>query len=101
MKGWLLEVLIKKFGPSAIRGGILGLSGLLVAKHELLSPLGIIYDTATNILTINFDHLSMWAMAILPALGAGLIKILNHHVDEAAKPLLKKEAGAIPDAIKK
>lgn len=88
IKKWAIEIAIKKFGPSAVRGAILGISGFVAAKHELLAPLGIIYDAATHILTVNFDKLSLWAVAGLPAVGAGVIKIMNHHVDQAVKPLV-------------
>lgn len=90
LKGWLINVAIKKFGPSAVRGAILGLGGWVAAKEGLLAPLGIIYDAATHILTINLDTLSIWAVAGLPAIGAGIIKVLNHHADEVAAPLVAK-----------
>jgi hypothetical protein len=85
LKGWLIDVAIKKFGPSAIRGAILGLGGFLAAKSGLLSSFGIVYDQATHILTINLDAISLLAVAGLPAVGAGVIKVLNHQADEAVK----------------
>ena len=88
LKGWLINVAIKKFGPSAVRGAILGLGGWVAAKEGLLAPLGIIYDAATHILTINLDTLSIWAVAGLPALGAGVIKVLNHEGNVVVKKVL-------------
>lgn len=90
LKGWLINVAIKKFGPSAVRGAILGLGGWLAAKEGLLSAFGIVYDKTSHILTINLDSLSMLAVAGLPALGAGVIKVLNHHADVVAAPLVAK-----------
>lgn len=87
-KNWVVQILIKKFGPSAVRGAILGLVGWVAAKEGLLTPLGIIYDTATHILTINLDTLSIWAVAGLPALGAGVIKVLNHEGNVVVKKVL-------------
>ena len=52
LKGWLINVAIKKFGPSAVRGAILGLGGFLAAKEGLLSTFGIVYDKASHILTV-------------------------------------------------
>lgn len=88
LKVWAIEVGIKKFGPSAVRGAILGLTGFLAARHELLAPLGIVYTQATNILTIDFNVMSIWAVAALPAIGAGVIKILNHQGNEAVKAVI-------------
>lgn len=90
IKLWLIEVGIKKFGPSAVRGAILGIGGWVVAKEGILAPLGILYDQTTHILTIHLDTLSIWAVAGLPALGAGLIKVANHHADQAAAPIVAK-----------
>lgn len=89
LKGWLINVVIKKFGPSAVRGAILGLTGFLAARHELLAPLGIVYTQTTNILTIDFNIMSIWAVAALPAIGAGIIKILNHQSNEAVKSMIQ------------
>lgn len=91
LKGWLINVAIKKFGPSAVRGAILGLGGFLAAKEGLLSTFGIVYDKASHILTVNLDALSLIAVAGLPALGAGVIKVLNHHTDEAVKAVVNPE----------
>lgn len=68
----------------------MGLGGWLAAKEGLLSTFGIVYDKASHILTINLDTLSLLAVAGLPALGAGVIKVLNHHADEVAAPLVAK-----------
>jgi len=90
MKGWIIDVLVKKFGPSAIRGAILGFGAWLATREGLLSAVGIIYDKATHIVTINLDTLSIWAIAGLPAIGAGVIKVLNHHADEVVNPSIEK-----------
>ena len=83
LKEWLINVAIKKFGPSAIRGAILGLGSFLAAKEGLLSTFGIVYDKTSHILTVNLDTLSLLGVAALPAVGAGVIIVLNHHADEA------------------
>lgn len=90
LKGYLINVAIKKFGPSAVRGAILGLGTWLATKEGFLTALGILYDKTTHIVTINLDTLSIWAIAGLPAIGAGVIKVLNHHADEVAAPLVAK-----------
>lgn len=88
VKGWLIDIAIKKFGPSAIRGAVLGIAGFFAARHEILEPLGIMFDAATNILTVDFNKVSVWAIAALPAIGAGVIKVLNHEGNVVAKKVL-------------
>ena len=97
LKTWVIDVLIKKFGPSAVRGAVLGIASWLVAKHEMLAPLGIVYDAATHILTVNLDTLSVWGVAAIPAIGAGVIKVLNHHTDEAVKAVLPTPKADAPN----
>lgn len=88
VKGWLIDIGIKKFGPSAVRGAVLGIAGFFAARQEILEPLGIMFDAATNILTIDFNRVSIWAIAALPAIGAGVIKVLNHEGNVAVKAVL-------------
>lgn len=88
LKGWLVDVLLKKFGPSAIRGAILGLGGFLAAKEGVLSAFGIVYDKTSHILAINLDTLSLLGVAAIPALGAGLIKIINHEGNAIVKTVV-------------
>lgn len=78
LKNWLIEVVVKKMGPSAIRGAILGLAGFLAAKEGALGAFGIVYDTSAHIITISLDKLNLALVALLPAAGAAVIKLLNH-----------------------
>jgi len=97
IKGWLIDVGIKKMGPSAIRGALLGLGGWVIAKHEMLVPFGISYDAATHIISINLDTANIALVALLPAIGASVIKLLNHHASEIVVPK-KDENPSIPKA---
>ena len=86
MKNWLLEVGLKTFGPSAVRGAVLGIGGFLAAKSGALEPFGVLYDTATHIVTIHLDKLNLAFVALLPALGAGLIKVTQKQTTDIVKP---------------
>lgn len=88
LKQWLIEVAVKKMGPSAIRGAILGLFGWLMAKEGMLSSFGVVLDQATHTITIHLDQLNMVLVAGLPAALAAVIKMLNHHADTAVKAIL-------------
>src|SRR5262245_41349917 len=48
LKVWLVEVGVKKMGPSAIRGAILGLFGWLMTKEGLLASFGIVSDATAH-----------------------------------------------------
>lgn len=83
IKGWLLEVGLKKLGPSAIRGAVLGLSGWLIAREGLLAPFGIVSDAVTHTTTIYWDRLNLALIASFPALLAAAIKLVNHQAVQA------------------
>lgn len=78
MKDWLMEVGVKTFGPSAIRGAILGVSGWLLMKNNALAPFGIVSDAAQHLTTIYWDKLSVAAITALPAIIAGAVKMVQH-----------------------
>lgn len=88
LKGWILEVAVKKMGPSAIRGGILGISGWLLTRNNFLEPFGILSDAQAHVTIINWDKLNIALIALLPAVLAAVIKLLNHQGQE----LLPKKA---------
>ncbi len=89
MKEWLINFGIKmgidKAGPSAIRGGFLGVIGWLVIKNNLIP--GINTDAATHITTIAWDQVQTWAIAGLPAVTAFAIKFLQVHTTTAVKAM--------------
>ena len=88
LKQWVIEVAVKKMGPSAIRGAILGIFGWILAKQGALAYFGIVADQAAHTITINLDQLSMFLIAGLPAALAATIKMVNHHADEVVLPVI-------------
>lgn len=86
MKSWLIETVFKTFGPSAIRGAILGLAGWLMARENLLSAFGIVSDAAAKTTTIHWEQLSMAVILALPALIAGIVKVTQK---EGSKAVVK------------
>lgn len=97
LKEWVLEIGIKKLGPSAIRGAILGLSGWLVTKQNLLAAFGVISDAAAHTTTIHWDQFSTALIVGLPAITAAAVKLLNHHAvatikgePQSGDPVLEK-----------
>ena len=96
MKKWLIEVGLKTFGPSAIRGAVLGIAGWLMAKGGMLEPFGIVSDAALNITTIYWDKLSIALVAVIPAIGAGLIKVTQKQGTEVAQKVLPQKTEEPP-----
>ena len=91
VKDWLLEVGVKTFGPSAIRGAILGISGWLLAKEGVLSSFGIVSDATAHTTTIFWDKLSVALIVGLPAIIAGVIKTTQHQATQLiTKPTEEK-----------
>ena len=88
IKDWLIEMVIKQMGPSAIRNVILFIAGWLTIHSGILDPLGIHYDATKQLMTIDFSTMTTWLSTIgLSAGGAALIKLLNH---QSANIILKQ-----------
>lgn len=97
MKDWLIEAGLKTFGPSAIRGAVLGISGWLLVRSDMLDKFGIVSDAAQHITTIHWDKLSMAAIAALPAILAGAIKLMQYHGTQAVQAVTQPK-GETPNA---
>lgn len=69
LKTWLVEVGIKKMGPSLIKGAMGAGLAYLAAKQGLLAQFGVVYDAAAQTLTLHLDTLQGWILAS----GTGLI----------------------------
>ena len=76
IKQFLIEVAVKKMGPSAIRGACLGLIGWLAMKNNLVP--GVHTDAVSHVTTIAWDQVSGWLIAGIPAGLAAVIKLVNH-----------------------
>lgn len=86
LKAWLVET----WGPSAIRGAVLGLFGILIAHTEILSKFGIVSDAAAQTTTIHWKVASNVIVPIVIAVLAGFIK--TGHV------MITKPQGGKPNA---
>jgi hypothetical protein len=87
VKLWVSEVLIKKLGPSAIRGAILALTTLLVAHANMLGSYGVIYDASAGTITLNLGKLSLAIILGLPALIAAILKLVSHQGSQLSIPV--------------
>ena len=78
-KTWVVQVGVKKLGPSFLRAAIASI-GLFMAAHAgLLSALGVVYDSVSHTITLNLDTLSTWVIAAVPGLITALLALIQHH----------------------
>lgn len=70
LKTWLIET----WGPSAIRGVILGAFGVLVSHASTLARFGIVTDSVAHTTTIHWTTASDVLVPIVVAIAAGFIK---------------------------
>ena len=76
IKAWVVDT----WGPSALRGGVLGICGMLIAHTTLLSKFGIVTDAVTNTTTIHWTKLSDAAVPIIVAVIAGFIYLAKDKI---------------------
>lgn len=82
-KTWLLEVGLKKMGPSLLKTGLAALVGLLAAHQGMLTSLGIVYDATAQTVTLHLDALQTWLLAGGMGLITALMTASQHHVEAA------------------
>ena len=94
IKLWIINVGIKKLGPSFIRAALAWVIALVAAHQGILATFGIIYDKAANTLTLHLGTLEGWL------LGAGLgvitaaLAAAQHHTEAVItkKPEVQEQA---------
>ena len=100
IKLYVTEVLIKKLGPSALRGAILALTTFLIAHADMLGNWGVIYDGSAHTITLNLDKLSIALVLGLPALIAAVLKLISHTAKPTVEVPIQGQVQASPTATK-
>ena len=85
LKGWLVEVAIKKMGPSAIRAILAAGLGFIAAHAGWLEGLGVVYDKATNDLVIHLTKTTEWLVALGLGTATAFLRAGQYHAVEAKK----------------
>ena len=89
LKTWLVEVALKKVGPTATAAGISALFGLLAAHQGLLETWGITFGTwplqwatqpSGHVIVIELDTISTGLIALLVAGASAFFAASQHHV---------------------
>lgn len=79
IKSWVINVAIRKMGPSAIRAALAAFVAILVAHAGLLEKFGVVYDQATNTLMLHLSALQEWADVSGLGLIAAAFMAAQHH----------------------
>lgn len=79
LKVWLIEVGLKKMGPSLIRAAIAGGLGLIAAHANVLANFGIVYDKVAGTITLHLDTLDVWLMTVGLGTITALLTAAQHH----------------------
>jgi len=78
-KTWLIEVAIKKMGPSLIKGAIAAGVGVMAAHQGLLNSLGITWDGSGHVIQIDTDILSSWLLVAGSGSIMAFLTAIQHH----------------------
>lgn len=85
LKEWVIQVGIKKMGPSLVKGAIAALVGLMMAHQGILDALGVSYDKAGNTIDINLTTLSIWVVSLMTGGMTAIFTAIQHHTEAAIK----------------
>lgn len=78
-KTYLIEVVLKKFVPSAVKGVLAWGVGYMVAHAEMLQQMGVVYVPTTRDIVVHLEVFSPWAGAAIVGVLMGLFTLLQHH----------------------
>ncbi len=93
MKDWLIQTALKKFGPSALRAGVVALLTALTAYSGVLEKWGVIVDKVARTITIHFDTLEVVVLGLVMAAIGGIVKVA-----QPEKPVMPKIKDTPPAA---
>ena len=79
LKTWVVEVFIKKLGPSFLRSGIASLGVVLAAHAGLLTAMGITYDAVKHVISVDLNVLSDWLIFAGPGGLTAFLALVQHH----------------------
>jgi hypothetical protein len=83
LKEWIIEVGIKKMGPSLVKGAVAALVGIMMAHQGFLDALGISYDKPGNTIDINLTTFSVWVVTMMTGGLTALFTAIQHHTQAA------------------
>lgn len=83
LKIYLVEVVLKKYGPSFIKGA-LGAVCLYISAHTgIMEAIGIGYDPSDNTITLEISKFSAWLLAGGTGVIMAAFTAIQHHAGAA------------------
>jgi len=83
LKIYLIEVVIKKYGPSFIKGAIGAICTYILAHAGITDAIGLSYDPSDNTITLEISKFTAWAIAGGSGLLMAILTALQHHTEAA------------------
>lgn len=96
LKIWLVQVGIKKLGPSLIRAALAWIVALFAAHAGMLATFGIVYDKVANTLTLHIGTLESWLLGVGLGLITASLAAAQHHTGEAIKKAVTPPSAEAP-----
>lgn len=92
VKTWLLEVALKKLVPSLLRGALAAMAAFLMAHANVLAHFGVSYDSAKEVLSVDFGTLKVILGSLMVGGIASALRLVQHHTEATVKG--EPQAGA-------
>ena len=83
MKDWLVNIGLQKLGPSAIRAALAAFIGIVLAHQGMLAKFGVVYDQASNTLSLHLSTLQEWCDVTGLGMIAAALMAIQHHTTAA------------------
>lgn len=83
IKLWLINVGLKKMGPSLIRAALAFFVGIMAAHAGILATLGVVYDATAKTVTLHIDTLQTWLLGGGLGLITAALTAAQHHTTAA------------------
>lgn len=79
IKLWFINIGLKQMGPSLIRAAVAFVVATVAAHTGALAHFGVIYDKASNTLTLHINALQDWMLGGGLGLIAAFLTAAQHH----------------------
>lgn len=83
IKLWLMNVGLKQMGPSLVRAALAWVVAMLAAHAGMLETFGLIYDKASQTVTLHLDTLQTWLIGGGLGLVTAFLTAAQHHTAAA------------------
>lgn len=84
-KAWLIQVGIKKMGPSLIRAALAWVVALIAAHSGMLETFGVVYDKVAHTVTLHIDTLESWLLGGGLGMITAAFAAAQHHTVASVK----------------